>query len=240
MHEHSNSNSLLFTAFPPLPILVRLNLSGFISCRSIGLYLWFPPPSLSFSVVHSPLSLHRTVRAPCYGSFVAGHYWHAWVAALLWVHQWLLLIILKCLACACSASPAATWLCWTHAPSALWTGLPKEPPQANSTFYFFIIFCSFCTSYWRFVNVLRDLNEAISVWSISLFSVLRLLIWFSVLLQKKNHIIIIQVRSNRHHFDWFYFAPGLFSVYKCSLNTADILRFVVYDMNHKLCMGVDL
>lgn len=49
---------------------------------------------------------------------------------------------------ACSASPA-TWQCWTHAPSALWPGLPKEPPQANSTFYHF---CPFCTSYWQFVK----------------------------------------------------------------------------------------
>lgn len=44
----------------------------------------------------------------------------------------------KCLACACSAPPQQTWQCWTHAPSTLWPGLPKEPPQANSTLFLII------------------------------------------------------------------------------------------------------
>lgn len=63
-------------------------LSVFLSALSFCLFY----PCLSF--IH--LFLHRTVRAPCYGSFVAGHYWHAWVAALLWVYQWLLIIQMSC------------------------------------------------------------------------------------------------------------------------------------------------
>lgn len=84
--------------------------------------------------------------------------------------------------------------------------------------------------------MLKDLNEAISVWSISLFSSAELISFFC-----KDHIIVTQVLPNHHHCDrcfYFTFAPGLCLCTKCSLNTTDILLFIVNDA--KLCMSVDL
>lgn len=112
------------------------------------------------------LFLRPNLRGPSSGSFCffAGH---AWVAASLWVHQWLLIIPMSCVCVQCFPSHVA--MLRTHAPSRLWPGLPKEPPQANSTFLFFYYnFCSFCTS-WQTSSVRMELNEAISVWNTSSF-----------------------------------------------------------------------
>lgn len=185
--------SLPLYASLPLPIWVWLNLSGFIFYPSIGLSGFLLPPSLSvffpsFPVVHSPLS------APDCES------------ALLW--QFCCRALLTCMSCCiamsspmarhhpivlrvCAVLSPATWQCWTHAPSTLWPGLPKEPPQANSTFFFIIYAHSAPHTDGLSSIVLRDLNEAISVWSISLFSVLSLLIWVLwvnlILFAKKSH-----------------------------------------------------
>ena len=43
-----------------------------------------------------------------------------------------------CVQCSPPPPPQQTWQCWTHAPSMLWPGLPKEPPQANSTLFLII------------------------------------------------------------------------------------------------------
>lgn len=89
----------------------------------------------------------------------------------------------KCLASVCSASPA-TWQCWTHAPSMLWPGLPKEP-QANSTFYHF---CSFCTSYGGLYCA-----EGFE-WSHVCLEYL-FFFWVKLILLLWNHILIIQVHQ---------------------------------------------
>lgn len=144
--------SLPLYASLPLPIWVWLNLSGFIFYPSIG--LWFPPASL-------PLCLFSFLSCRSFTSFCTGLWERPAMAVLLQgttdMHELLHCYEFtngssspNCLACVCSAFQA-TWQCWTHAPSMLWPGLPKEPPQANSTFFFNHL-CSFCTSYWRFVK----------------------------------------------------------------------------------------
>lgn len=145
--------------------LSSLLLFASLSVLSLSSSVWLSLPGFDFlphyqplSVVFSSLSpsfslpsllfilLHQTVRAPCYGGFVAGHYWHAWIAALLWFH-----------------------LVALHHPNVLrvravlpqWNGnaermLHQRCGQdylknllANSRFYHL---CSFCTPYWRFVK----------------------------------------------------------------------------------------
>lgn len=121
-----------FSAF--LPVSVWLSVSGFLFCPRIALCFPSPPPppvSLSLSVNYSHLS------APDCES------------ALLW--QFCCRALLTCMSCriamsshhsevlrVCAVLPQQTWQCRTHAPSALWPGLPKEPPQANSTVLFTI------------------------------------------------------------------------------------------------------
>lgn len=134
-------------------------------------------PLLSF--IH--LFLHRTVSVTCYGSFLQGT---TDMHDLLHCYEFTNgSLSSKCLASACCASPE-TWQYWTHAPSMLWPGLPKEP-QANSTFY---NFCSFCTSYgWLYC---AEGFEWCHICLEYLF-----FFWVKLIILPWNHILIIQV----HH-----------------------------------------
>lgn len=144
----------------------------------------------------------------------------------------------KCLACACSASPA-TWQCWTHAPSTLWPGLPKEPPQANSTFDFIISAHSapHTGGLWSIGFEWSHIClEYLFVFSaeppdMTLFSV-ELISFFC----KKNHYTLY--RFNLPPPLWLIlFCTWIFSVYKCSLNTADNLLLMTWIANNN-CVWV--
>lgn len=118
----------------------------------------------------------------------------------------------KCLLCECSAS-LATWQCWAHAPSTLWPGLPKEPPQANSTFLSFLLILHLiltvcqvlCWGIWM-KPYLSGVSLCFQCWAFWYFQC-----WVNLILLQKSH----------YHYTgsvkppplWlmflFYFAPGL-------------------------------
>lgn len=127
-----------------LSLLKPLCLSSFFPCLRLHLcsFPLYPSTGACAPLVSCPSSIlftsfcTRIWERPPLAVFVffAGH---AWVAASLWVHQWLLIIPMSCVCVQCLPSHVA--MLRTHAPSRLWPGLPKEPPQANFTFIFFFI-----------------------------------------------------------------------------------------------------
>ena len=145
----------LYSLFTPLclsslPVSVWLNLSGFIFYPSISVSFWSPPPppSVFLSPFHSPLS------APDCES------------ALLW--QFCCRALLTCMSCCIAmSSPTAP----PHHPNVLRVRavLPQQRGNAERMLHqrcgqdylknllklilhFIYHFCSFCTSYWRFVE----------------------------------------------------------------------------------------
>lgn len=113
----------------------------------------------------------------------------------------------KCLACACSASPATWQCCECMLHQRCGQDYLKNLLKLILHFYHF---CSFCTSYWRFIKYCAYGFE----WS---HVCLEYLFVFSaepsdmtaefMSLFSRNHINIIQVLCNHHHHcDWcFYF-----------------------------------
>lgn len=167
--------------------------------------LWFSCLSHSFSVVDSPLT------APDCES------------ALLWQFccRALLTCMIRCIAmsspmaphppnvlrCACSASPATWQCCECMLHQRCGQDYLKNLLKLILHFYHF---CSFCTSYWRFIKYRaygfewsHICLEYLFVFSAELSDMTaELMSLFS-----GNHINIIQVLCNHHHHcDWcFYF-----------------------------------